>query len=111
MLRVWRLQMGVRQNESRAGGQIGEEGGCENAQHRVSERAVVLIKRARFRKIERRVKGDERVKKFSGVLRATDRVGCAVRVIASVVYGQESRKDVPGLADHRAENLVVINAI
>src|SRR5215475_2746328 len=111
MLRVWRFQMGVRQNKSGAGGQVGEEGGGENGQRRVSERAVVLIERAGFCKIERGVKRDELVKKIPDVCRATDRVTRAVRVIASVVYGQEGRKDVPGLADYRAENLVVINAI
>src|SRR5262249_27649885 len=43
--------------------------------------------------------------------RAADWVTRAVRGKASVIYGQAGRKDVPGLADNCAENLVVINAI
>src|SRR5262245_39070882 len=111
MLSVWRLQVSVRQNESGAGIQSGEEGGGDGRHHRVAERAVVLIKRTGLCKIGIRSNNAEPVKKIPRVVPTTKRVSRAIRVIASVVHGQEGRKDVPGLADYRAENLVIINAV
>src|SRR5262245_15899244 len=111
MLGVWRLQVSVRQNESGAGIQSGEEASDDSGGHRVAERAVVLIKRAGFCKIGIRSNNSEPVKKIPRVVPTSARVSRAIRVIASVVHGQEGRKDVPGLANNRAENLVIINAV
>src|SRR5262249_27307032 len=111
MLRIGGLQAGIRENKPGTGCQSRLQGREYHGTDRISKSAVILIESAGFSQNEVWIRCDERVNNILQFTTADRRDGITFGVVTTEVNGHKAWKDVSGLADHSAKNLIIINSV